>query len=358
MTAAALAENTAEHAAADEAITDTDRDSLHILPISILPVEIRMLKRARMIKNSRLDSVLEFFNGTGTGSGQVEMSSIPRLLGLEKGQTHPDVDVLKKVSELPSFDVYSLRILLRANNIDIKDHSVLSLSPAKIRSLSAYMATFTRPLVSEVFGHDTNVEHFTDIIGLFHGHNPDVVRDRLSKMANKLGISVTAIPKFLEDYADIFMSLSYYRECLDHILPHIQSFMDATTDIRDNYQLRHDKNLMTSLDTIEEVINSRMASITGRLESFEKSTGDMWRDLTAERFRKIETLISSYHTVIGGVLCALSVKMNAWVQLFPEPKSGGPVRRAAFVMSDMRQGIDRICALKDDDTPVLAALNS
>ena len=43
----------------------------------------------------------------------------------------------------------------------------------------------------------------------------------------------------------------------------------------------------------------------------------MWRDLTAERFRKIEALISRYHTSIGGVLCALSVKMSAWTSQFP-----------------------------------------
>ena len=30
---------------------------------------------------------------------------------------HPDVKLLQTVSDLPSFDVYSLRILLRDNNI-------------------------------------------------------------------------------------------------------------------------------------------------------------------------------------------------------------------------------------------------
>src|SRR5215469_1097655 len=155
---AAPAEETAQSEVAEQTISDTDRDSLHILPISILPVEILVLKRARMIKNSRLDSVIEFFNGVGTGSGQVEMTSLHRLLGLQKGQAHPDLDLLRRVSDLPSFDVYSLRILLRANAVAIADQSALSLSPAKIKALSAYMATFTRPLVTEVFGQDTNVE--------------------------------------------------------------------------------------------------------------------------------------------------------------------------------------------------------
>ena len=45
-----------------------------------------------------------------------------------------------------------------------------------------------------------------------------------------------AIPKFLEDYGDIFMSLSYYRQCLDQLLPQVQSFMDGVAMVRANRQ--------------------------------------------------------------------------------------------------------------------------
>jgi len=169
-------------------------------------------------------------------------------------------------------------------------------------------------------------------------------------------IPVTAIPKFLEDYADIFMSLSYYKQCLDQLLPGVQSFLFTLKDIRGNHQLRYDVNLMKTCDFTENVINGTLANVTGRLESFNKSTADMWRNLSAERFRKIEQLILSYHTVIGGVLCALSVKINAWTKNFPRPDAAGPVRRAAFIMSDMRQGIDRISAI-EDTRPVLSELN-
>ena len=55
------------------------------------------------------------------------------------------------------------------------------------------------------------------------------------------------------------------------------------------------------------------------------------------------------------MLCALSVKMDAWVKLFPNPNAGGPMRRAEFVMTEMKQGIDRIKAIKND-APVGSAL--
>lgn len=339
-----------------EELSDQDRDSLHTLPISILPVETQIFRRARMVKNSRIESTIEFFSGVGCGRGQLDVRAVAKFLALEQSPPHPDVVLLQTVANLPSFDVYSLRILLREKQIAITDRSALTLSPAKVASLSSYMAHFTRPLVAEIFGQDTGVTQFRDILGLFRADNAEAVRIRLSTMADRLGIPIEAIPKFLEDYGDIFMSLSYYRQCLDQILPQVQSFMDGIAMMRANRQMSQDKGLMDIIAMIEATINGRLASITGKIESFERSTNDMWHDLTAERFKKIEALVSHYHTSIGAALCALSVKMTAWTDQFPT-NSGGIGRRAAFIMSDMRQGIEHIQATTQDDAPMLSVLN-
>jgi hypothetical protein len=338
---------------ADDELPDEDRDSLHTLAISILPVKTPIFRRARLVKNSRLDSVIEFFNSVGCGRGQLEVRYAGKFLALP--EKHPDVELLQKVGMLPSFDVYSLRIQLRGHGIVIPDGSALTLSPGKIKSLSAYMATFTRPLVTEIFGRDTDGQQFRDIVGLFRAENAEAVRSRLSMMAGRLGIPIDAIPKFLEDYGDIFMSLSYYRHCLDELLPQVQSFMEGIAMVRASHQLAQDRSLMGAIDTIEEMINGKLANISGKIESFERSTNDMWRDLSAERFQRIEALISRYHTSIGGALCALSVKMTAWTDQFPNA-TGGVGRRAAFIMSDMRQGIEHIQNVQDD-APMLSALN-
>ena len=308
-----------------------------------------------MVKNSRLESAIEFFSGAGSGRGQIDVSSVDRYLGLEQSPPHPDVQLLRTVADLPSFDVYSLRILLRAKGISIADSTALTLSPAKIESLSNYMASFTRPLIGEIFGRDTTGTRFNDILGMFSGESAESVRERLHTMASRLGITIDKIPKFLEDYADIFMSLSYYRHCLDHLLPKVQIFMDGLEMVRANQQMKSDRGMMEMVSRMEATINGRLSSITGKVESFERSTNDMWRDLTADRFKKIETAVSRYHTSIGGALCALSVKMTAWVTQFPTP-SGGVGRRAAFLMSDMRQGLEYLES-QDDDAPILAALN-
>lgn len=336
---------------------DEDQDALQILPIWILPIVHPTLRRARMIKNARLEAVVELFSYADCGSGQVTVSGLSKALGLAASPPDPDIVLLRKVAELSSFDVYSLRILLRDCDIKLEDESALRLSQAKIDSLSAYMMKFTRPLIAEVFGEDATVKPFTDMLSLFRDSDAATVRERLAMMAEKLGIGVMDIPKFLEDYADIFMSLSYYRQCLDETMPKIEQFMLSLDTLRQNYQLKLDQNLMNTLDLIEETINSVLANVTGRLESFERSTNDMWNNLTAERFRKIEAMIRSYQTSIGGVLCSLSVKMSAWARQFPNERSGGPVRRAEFIMQEMRQGIERIRTI-EDGAPMLAGLNS
>jgi len=335
--------------------SDADRDALHILPIAILPVVHPALRRTRLVKNSSLETMVEMFNIGDAGSGHMAVPAAARALGLSETPPHPDLVLLRKVSHLPSFDVYSLRVLLRGCGIQIADDSALRLSRAKMESLNSYMAVFTRPLVAEVFGGETAVGGFTDLVGMMRNCPAETVRDRLGALSGKLGIEIGAIPKFLEDYADIFMSLSYYRQCLDIILPLIDDFMKTVTDLRGNYQMKQDPNFMRVLDTMEETINALTANVTGRLESFERSTNDMWRDLTAERFVRIEALIKSLHTSIGGVLCALSVKLYAWQRLFPKSSSTGPMRRAEFIMSDMRQGIDTIRTL-EDSAPMMSVL--
>jgi hypothetical protein len=334
--------------------TDADRDALHILPVCILPVRHPALRRTKLVKNSSLESMVEMFT-SDAGSGHMAVTAAARAVGLAENPPHPDLVLLRKVSHLPSFDVYSLRVLLRGSGIAIADDSALRLSQAKMESLNSYMTVFTRPLVTEVFGNDARVAGFTDLVGMMRSTSAETVRSRLAALSEKLGIEIGAIPKFLEDYADIFMSLSYYRQCLDVILPLLEDFLTTVADLRGNYQMRQDVNLLRSLDIVEQSVNGLTANVTGRLESFERSTNDMWRDLTAERFSRIETLISSYHTAIGGVLCALSVKLYAYKRLFPKSSNAGPMRRAEFIMSEMRQGIDTIRAI-EDSAPMLSQL--
>lgn len=341
---------------AAETIHDDDRDALHILPLSMLPFQTPALKRARMIKNVRLKSVVELFTDEATGSGQIEIPDIARHFNWDVKDPPPDLLLLRQLARLPSFDVYSLRILLRQMGITVEQHDTLRLSPSKTDELTKYMSTFTQHLIKEVYGDsDIEMNDFGDIIALFR--DPDIMKakKKLEQMANKLGIGLEDIPAFLEDYGDIFLSLSYYRQSLDQIAPMIDQLIDSIDDIRGNWQLKQDQNLMKTCDMLQSTINELMAGITGRFENFDRSTNDMWNNLSAERFQKVKEVIESYHTTIGGVLCALTVKIDAWSTLFPKRDIGGPVKRSEFIMSEMKQGIESIRKI-DVSAPMLSAL--
>ena len=78
-------------------------------------------------------------------------------------------------------------------------------------------------------------------------------------MAKKLGIGLGDIPTFLENYGDIFLSLSYYRQTLDEIEPVIEKFLDSMDEIRSNWQLKQDQNLMRTCSMLQSTISELTA---------------------------------------------------------------------------------------------------
>jgi len=338
--------------------TNLDRDSLHILPLADIPMDTPGLASARLIKNVRLESVVEVFNDEDAGSGQLGIEDLSQEFGWPLTEAPDDLVMLRKLGYLPSYDVYSLRVSLREQGIEVNSVDALKLSDDMTERLTDYMKDFTRPLISQIYGGgEVEIQDFGDVVKLFR--DPDVGKalEKIRMMANKLEIQPEEIPRFMEDYGDIFLSLSYYRQCLDDIEPIITGFLFALDDLRGNFQFKHELGLMQTCDMLESVINERMAQVTGRFENFERGTKHMWDNISADRFRKVESVISSYHTTIGGVLCALSVKMDAWHRLFPDPNMGAPGKKAEFIMSDLKQGMARIQKI-EDDAPMLAALDA
>jgi hypothetical protein len=268
----------------------------------------------------------------------------------------PDLILMRNLAKLHNYDVFSLRHSLRDMGIDVNDNEHLKLSPAKNAELTAYMTEFTRPLIAQIYGgEDIEIQSFDDVISLFR--NPDIKKapEKIHVMSAKLEIKPEDIPKFMEDYGDIFLSLSYYRQCLDSMEPTITEFLEAVADLRDNFQFKSDQSLTQTCNMLGSTINELMAAITGRFENFQRGTKNMWDEISATRFRKVEKLISTYHTTIGGVLCSLNVKMEAWITLFPNPSAGGPGKRAEFIMGDMQQGMEKIQSI-EDSAPMLSAL--
>jgi hypothetical protein len=324
-------------------IVDSDIDSLFILPLSMIPLKTEALGRSKLVKNSHLVGVLELFAERETGSGQIEIRDLPQHFRWKEGAGHPDLSILYTLAALPSFDVYSLRRSLRDCGIAVNNHNALKLSEEKNRQLTGYMSRFTMPLIKEIYGDDSKgITRFEDIVGLFK--DPDVKKalNRLKVMAEKLQITIDQIPRFLENYGDIFMSLSYYNQCLDRLTPLLEAFIYAMKDMRSSMQVRNDKNLMSEMDKVEKLITGLINFLRRTFQDFGTMSQDMWNNLTAAKFEQVKAYIEDTQVKVGSVLCGLTVKMNAWVVRFPNPKSGGPGAKGEFIMTDMRQGLAEI----------------
>ncbi len=324
-------------------IIDSDIDSLFSLPLNIVPIKTEGLARSKLVKNSHLVGVMELFAERETGSGQIYIPDLPKFFKWKEGAGHPDMAIIHALAPLPSYDVYSLRRTLRDAGVVVDNYDKLKLSDGKNKELTGYMSKFTLPLIRQVYGDDSkDVGNFQDLVGMFK--DPDVKKAiaQLKKMAEKLKITIDQIPRFLENYGDIFLSLSYYNHCLDRLTPLLESFIFSMKDMRKSMQVRNDRNLMAEMDKVEKRITGLISFLKRTFQDFATMSQDMWDNLSAAKFEQVKDYIESTQVKVGTVLCGLTVKMNAWVVRFPNSRAGGPGAKSEFIMTDMRQGLSEI----------------
>ena len=326
-----------------DGIDDFDRDSLHTLPLSMIPFETSGVRRSRMIKNTRYESVVELFKDKSTGSGQTHVDKISTVF---KDIVENDVEILRKLQALASYDVYSLRILLRDMQIPVNDYAELCLSESKTRDLDDYMKQLTRPLIMQIFGADDTITEFADIISLFRQPDVTKAREKLGLLAEKLEVTLWHIPQFLQDCGDTYLSVSYYHQCFDHIQPLASEFRNSLEELVRHPQLRQDREFVQQCTRIQEIIERVNAIIDQRFQVFDQSAQDMWSDISAERFKTVEQLILGSRAMLGAMLCGLSVCLDGWSEKFPTESAGGPFRRAEYIRNEMRFAVENIRSIK------------
>lgn len=325
---------------------EEDMDSLHILPLEIVPLQTPSLRRARLIKNVRLESMVELFSEIGGASGQLDATELSDQFGWPKGGRHPDERIIAALSEMHSFDVYTLRFQLRKLGVRVDQSHQLSLSQKKCDELMQYMNAFTQPLLQRVYNRsEACSDNMEELLNKFSSPNKREALENLKLMANKLGIGLHDVPGFIEEYADIYLSISYGKDILNTLIPKILEFEESMEELKENYELRNDARLMKSIDFIKDSITDLTASVVSRFESFDRSSESMWEDISAVSFNKVKTMIRANHATIGAILCGLSVKMDGWENNLS--KGRGLVRRADFIRSDMMQGMEKINKIEE-----------
>lgn len=322
---------------------DYEKDSLHILPLDMVPVDTPGLGQSRMIKNVHFESMIEVFQNDEAGSGQIDPARLGNMFGWPKGQKHPDGVLIAKLSLLQSFDVYSLRMSLRNLGIEIEDNSHLALSESKTRELDRYMRVFTRPLIDIVYSgnEETGISDIGELVNSFRDKDNKAAIENLRKLSTQLKVILSQLPVFLTDYGDVFLSLAYFKDRFDDISSKTEFFLDKLALVKSDSSLQAVPQIMATVASVEEELGDLMSSISGRIESFDKHTATMWENLNESSFRKVKLLIESNHATIGGMLCGLQIKMDGFHGEFYQ-KELTTRQIADYIAQNIKPGIDRI----------------
>lgn len=325
-----------------DASFDADRDSLHILPLSLIPLESTSLRRAKLVKNVRLESAVELFNDGTSGSGQYDISEIHSVLDIPKNSGHPDIVILRDLGELPSYDVYALRILLREHDIPVNDFAELQISEAKKKEVANYMAIYTRPLVTHIFGDESSAEirDASDIMNLFRNQDPRQARQNLTLLADVLQTDLMAVPRFIEDYGDIFLSISYYKNCLDKFSEGFAELNEAYENIKGSYQVKNDPRLAAACEVAISTMANHESNMRNKLNAFDNCTEELWERISAESFRQVSRLIRGEQIQLASVLCGLTVKLAGFKSRFPNLEVAGAAKVAEYIGFEMRQNLE------------------
>lgn len=323
---------------------DVALEKLHTLDLAHVPLTTPALKHARLIKNAQLDSVIEIFNGKHTGSGQYLVSDIDSALDWLPGHGHNDREIMVKLAALPSFDRYSLRMLMRGVGVPLETAETLQLSPDESRSLAQHMAVVARPLIRNVFGSmnrsaDIPTDSFESFMTLFKAPQRDDALSNIQKLSARLMITFEDMIHFLEDFGDIHLSFAHYRTIMETLSCQIAQFLSSLKEIRSNWQLSQNRQLMLTCDCVERRFGETISGIATKLREFEEKSLEIWDNLSPDVYHDNCRLIRRHHSTIAATLCLLGVKMNAWQRLFPDVNTGGPVKKAEFIMINIRQGI-------------------
>ena len=331
------------------AVQTAENDSLHILPLSMIPLRVKALQATCLVKNTRLEGVVELYRESSIGSGQVMPDALDKVFDFS-GDRAEDLAIVKKLAALQSYDVYSLRLSLRKLNIPVDNVDSLRLSPEMADRLAEHMSAFTRPLVLRIYG-DANMQtnSFRDVLMLFTDPNADAARDNLRELANLLDIKLIQIPKFLDDYADVFLSLSFYQKCHDDTDADFGDFLTDLHDLARNPRLNGNTKAAREIEQAANKISALHTDVANILEQFRERTEDMWQNVSSERYRKMARLVIDHQEKIGAILCATSVKLNAWKQQIDGSSGGGVSDKISFVTREIGYGLDHLNSIEFED---------
>lgn len=320
-------------------------DDFDKLPLSIIPLASERLKSSRLVKNTRLETMLELHNDPVSGSLQIRPEDIPKNF---PGASKNDLDIIQKLSELKSYDVYSLRLSLKKLGIEV-DPSALALSDEMKERLERYSAEFTRPLILHLFGdaehHD--IKDAQDFHRLFQAPNVALVQERLKNLSQKTGVAPSDLPAFLEHYRDLFLATLYYRNNFEALVPELNHLWLWLSDLKSQPEAAASAEGTASCRKVTGAFRALFISTRERLAKFRAAFDAFWSDTSPEAFARLKQEIEDNHLSMGAVLCGIGVKIRDWARAFPAGQRMDARSRLQYVMTELEPGLDQLTQMEN-----------
>jgi hypothetical protein len=333
-------------------------DKIDQLPLSIIPLQSNSLKSAKLFKNARLETVLELYNDPVSGSLQIPADeNLSEALGMGDSEAVAhDTRVIQQLSQLHSFDIFSMRTSLQRIGLDLElDDDVFQLSDEMKTALQKYANAFTAPLIRKIYGlEQAEIDKLGgDLNNLFQDPDKATVRQNLLNMSESTGIPLEEIPVFIQNYNDIYQSVAYYRYTYDAVIKDAERFLVWISAVVAHKDVASTPQTLKVCLNVERDMRFILSSLRARFDLFRKSFQAFWQDINAQSFAQLRRDVSKNYDLIGAVLCAVVVKINAWSEGFPNNDVGSPSRRSKFIMTDLAPGIADIRRLEQEARKLL-----
>lgn len=321
----------------------TAEDEIDQLPLDAMPLNSNTLKKAKLIKNSKLQTVLELYNDANIGSLQLDPDALHEIFTTENEKLAEDQRLITRLSTLDSFDVFSLRGSLEEMGIEVENLDALELSEEMQSRLKKYAGEFTAPLLMNIFSMTKPQAREAGSIRQFlNNPDPKIVQKNLKKMSEQTGIPVAEIPEFIEEYSEVYMSVAYYRNNFESISGDMARFFEWVEVLKNHKDVAANPQTAISCTNVQRQLEYLYVSMQQRLELFQYNFEGFWKDINRENLQKLREEIAEVHRSMGVTLCGLVVKMRAWAREFPSNDVGGFQKRSKYVFSELEPGLDKL----------------
>ncbi len=306
------------------------------------------LRKSKIVLASDLNPVIDFFNAAEVGIGGRNAKQAATELNLDTA----DEARLGVLLRLRSYDVYTLRAAL-GEMLPPERFVKLALPDDEKRLLEEYTRDYTRALFKLIF-EDTGAEagDRDTMRKLLEGSSREIVQRNVQLLAKKFSIKPDELVNYIAGVGEMLLAIAFYRRCFTENKPGMQAFLLDMKGLWENNILgmRH-LNLRQNTHSMLNFGARTIKALDEYFKSYDE-IGQIWIDITPERFRLLREKIERQYPTIGAILCIWQVKINAWNQRFYRKRrkaaDNSPEQFAVFFQERIFPDFDKIGKYLDD----------